>query len=69
MLRQGLLPDGIPYNALVSACGKGGLQQRACEPLPAMHHQGLRPDVTTYSPAISAYAKDKYHYGCCIRGR
>ena len=31
MLHQGLLPDGITYSALVSACEKGALQQRALE--------------------------------------
>ena len=48
MLHQGLPPDVIAYNTLISACEKDTLPQRALQPLEAMLHQGLQPDVTTY---------------------
>ena len=57
MLHQGLLPDGIPYDALISACGKGTQPQRALQLLEAMMHQGLLPDGITYSALVSACGK------------
>ena len=57
MLHQGLLPDGITYIALVSACEKGALRQRAPEALEAMLHQGLLPAGITYSTLVSACEK------------
>ena len=57
MLHQGLLPDGITYIALVSACEKGALRQRALEALEAMLHQGLLPDGITYNALVSACEK------------
>ena len=60
MLRQGLLPDGITYDALVSTCEKGVLQQRALELLKVMLHQGLLPNVIPYSDLISACNQQRY---------
>ena len=57
MLHQGLLPDVITYNALISACEKGALPQRALQLLEAMLHQGLLPDGITYIALVSAYEK------------
>ena len=57
MLHQGLLPAGITYSALASACEKGALQQRALEALEAMLHQGLLPDGITYNALVSACEK------------
>ena len=57
MLHQGLLPDGIPYDALISACGKGTQPQRALQLLEAMMHHGLLPDGITYSALVSACGK------------
>ena len=56
MLRQGLMPDGITYDALVSACETGVLQQRALELLEVMLHQGLLPDGIIYN-ALSVPAR------------
>ena len=57
MLHQGLLPNVITYSALVSACEKGKLPQRALELLETLLHQGLLPEVITYSALISACEK------------
>ena len=54
MLPQGLLPDVITYCAVISACEKATLPQRALEIVEAMLHQGLLPKVITYSALISA---------------
>ena len=57
MLHQGLPPDVITPSALVSACAKGALQQRALQLLEAMLHHGLLPDGITYNALVSACAK------------
>ena len=57
MRHQGLLPDVITYNALISACEKGTLSERALQLLETMLHQGLLPDVITYNALISACEK------------
>jgi len=57
MLHQGLLPNVLTYSALISACEKGALPQRALELLETMRHQGLLPNVITYSALISACEK------------
>ena len=41
----GLLPDVITCNALISACEKGTLPQRALQLKETMQHQGLLRDV------------------------
>ena len=57
MRHQGLLPDGIPYNALVSACGKGYTVAESLAE--AMLHHGLLPDGITYNALVSACGKGK----------
>ena len=57
MMRQGLLPDGITYTALISAGGKGTPPQRALQRVEAMFHQGLLPDGITYSALVGACGK------------
>ena len=57
MLHQGLLPNVITYNALVSACEKGTLPYKTRVLCEALLHQGLLPVVITYSAFISACAK------------
>ena len=54
MQRQGLVPDVITYNALISACEKGKQPERALELFEAMQRQGLVPNVITYNALISA---------------
>ena len=49
-----LLPDGIPYNALVSFCGKGTQPQRDLQLLEPMRYQGLLPDGIPYRALDSA---------------
>ena len=58
-MRQGLLPNVITYSALISACEKDALPQRALQLLETMLHQGLLPEVITYSALISACEKGK----------
>ena len=57
MMRQGLLPDGITYTALISAGGKGTPPQRALQRVEAMLHHGLLPDGITYSALVGACGK------------
>ena len=59
MLHQGLLPDGITYTALDSACGQGTQPQRALQLLEAMLHHGLLPDGIPYNACVSACGKGK----------
>ena len=44
----------ITYNAVISACKKGTLPQRALQHLEAMLRQGLLPNLITYNAVISA---------------
>ena len=44
-----LVADVITYNALISACEKGTLPQRAVQLLETMRDQGLLPDGITYN--------------------
>ncbi len=57
MQRQGLVPDVITYNALISACEKGKQPERALELFEATQRQGLVPNVITYNALISACEK------------
>ena len=57
MLSQRLMPDGITYNAAISACEKGQKPQQALHLLQELQLRGLLPDVITYSAAISACEK------------
>ena len=57
MRDQGLLPDVITNNALISACEKGTLPQRALQLTETMWDQGLLPDVITYNALTSACEK------------
>ena len=59
MQQQGVVPDVITYNALISTCEKGKQPQRALEVFQAMQQQGVVPDVITYSALISACEKGK----------
>ena len=52
MRHQGTLPDGIPYNALVSACGKGTQPKRALQPLETMRHQAFLLDGIPYNALV-----------------
>jgi pentatricopeptide repeat domain-containing protein 1 len=59
MERQGVMPNVITYNALISACEKGKQPERALEVFEAMQRQGVVPGVITYSALISACGKGK----------
>ena len=56
MQRQGIVPDVITYNALVSACEKGKQPERAFKVFHAMQRQGVVLDVIdaiTYNTLIN----------------
>ena len=57
MKQQGLLPNVITYNALISACEKGKQPERALELFEAMQQRGVVPNVITYSALISVCEK------------
>ena len=52
-----LEPDGITYNAAISACDNAIQSQKALELIQEMQQKDLEPDVHTYSAAISACEK------------
>ena len=54
MRQQGLQPNVITYNSLISACGKSGKAERALQFFAKMQQQGLRPNVITYNAVIIA---------------
>ena len=60
MNHNGLEPNTITYNAVISACEKGEWPEKALELLEEMQHNGLEPDMITYSVVISACEKKKW---------
>ena len=59
MRKQALQPNVITCNALISACEKGWMTERALQLFDAMQQQGLQPDVITYSALVSACKKGR----------
>ena len=57
MEQQGLVPNAIAYNAVISACEKGTLPERALEVFASMGQQGVMATVVSYSALISACEK------------
>ena len=64
MQHQGVVPDTITYNALISACAKGKQPEQALEPFKARQQQGVVSDTIAYSALISAREKGK-RWGRC----
>ena len=59
MQQQGIVPNIITYNAVISACEKGKQPERALEILDKMQQQRIVPNIITYSALISACEKGK----------
>ena len=59
MQRDGIEPDIITYNSLISSFEKGRQSTRAVQTLEQMRRAGVEPDVVSYSSAISACEKSK----------
>ena len=57
MSQQGVVPEVITYNALISACEKGTQPERALKLLDTMKQEGVVPGVITYNALISACEK------------
>ena len=54
MVQQGVVPDSVTYNALISSCEKGKQPERALQIFAATQLQGMMPDKITYSALIIA---------------
>jgi pentatricopeptide repeat protein len=50
-------PNIITYNAVISACEKGGRLEEALNLLTQLTEAGLEPDIITYSALISTCEK------------
>ena len=48
-MQQGLVPNEITYDALISACEKGKQPERPMEVSKAMLQQGVVPNAFTYT--------------------
>jgi pentatricopeptide repeat domain-containing protein 1 len=57
MLKAGVQPSVVAYNALIDACEKGAQWQRAVEVFEEMKVARVQPDVKLYSALISACEK------------
>ena len=57
MRQQGLQPNVITYNSVISACEKGGKAESALQLFYEMRQQGLQPNVIFYTAVISACGK------------
>jgi pentatricopeptide repeat protein len=54
LLQSSHLPNGISYNAAISACETGEQWQQALGLLAMLQQSGLVPDVITYTAALTA---------------
>ena len=59
MQRQGVVPNTMTYNALISAFDLGKQPGRAMELFEMMQRQGVVQDTITYNALISACEKGK----------
>ncbi len=59
MERQGVVPNAITYNALLSAYEKGNEPKRALDVCAVMNQQGIVPTTITYSTLVSSCDKSK----------
>eukprot|EP00976_Prorocentrum_cordatum_P020333 413060-Prorocentrum_minimum.AAC.1 len=57
MRANGVPPNTISYNSLISACREAGQWERAWGVLDQMEAEGLRADVVTYNALISVCEK------------
>ena len=57
MEEQGVVPDSITYNALISACEKGEQFEKALAVFSALERQGVVPDAMTCNALLSACEK------------
>eukprot|EP00756_Hemistasia_phaeocysticola_P042980 Hpha_TRINITY_DN16_c0_g1::TRINITY_DN16_c0_g1_i1::g.110125::m.110125 len=57
MTKADVRPNLICYNAVLSACDRGGRAEVARELLGRMRKEGVRPDAISYSLAVSSCAK------------
>lgn len=59
MRSTGIPPDVYSFNSAISACGRGGMCQRALDLLAEMEYEGsgVRSDLISYNGAINAVAK------------
>ena len=54
MQQQGLMPDVITYNALISACEKSRQPGQALEVLHALQQQSLVPNLVSWDSLVLA---------------
>ena len=54
MMRRGLEPDVITFNALISACEKRQRWSTALRTLGELHCNGLDLDIISYNATMSA---------------
>lgn len=57
VLRQGLKPSVLTYNALISSCEKGQTPEQALKLYTDSHRQVITPDVITYNTLMSTCEK------------
>ena len=59
MLHQGLLPDVLAYNALISACEKATEPGRAVNVSATIPRPAMKPDLVSYTALVSACEKSQ----------
>ncbi|KAJ4712238.1 Pentatricopeptide repeat-containing protein [Melia azedarach] len=57
MRHEGIQPDIVTYNTLLSACGSRGLGDEAEMVFRTMNDGGVLPDITTYSYLVETFGK------------
>ena len=59
MVQQGVVPNAITYNALISACEKGKQPEQSPSVFAAMEQQAVVPNLIAHNALISACEKGK----------
>merc|ERR1719382_2214216 len=59
MQRRGVVPDAVTYGAVISACEKGQLLEKALEHFDAMMERGIVPEPATVAVLVSMCEKEE----------
>jgi len=59
---QGIKPEIVTYNALISACEKGKDLRKALQFRQCMQRQDIKPTLVTFNALISALARRAWTY-------
>ena len=66
MKSEGIQPNIITFNSLLTACSNSGQWSKACDVYAYMLRDGCRPDPTTYTTLLSALIKGEGYWTAAL---